>query len=174
MGRPGRAMALWPVLVALIALPRGLGAEVAVPPRPDRYATDRAGVTDAARLAALNERLAQFERETSSQVLVYLDGRLPAGTTIEEFAAAAFKAWGVGQKGKHNGVVLMAFVDDRRLRIEVGYGLEPAIPDARADRIIRELLTPRFRQRDFTGGVEDAAEELMRAARGEPFRGSGR
>src|SRR5262245_46143877 len=68
-------------------------AAVDVPPRPDRYATDKAGVIDAGRLAALNERLAQFERDTSNQLLVYVDRRVPAGTTIEEFANASFNAW---------------------------------------------------------------------------------
>jgi uncharacterized protein len=154
-----------------LALPAA--AAVSVPPRPDRYATDRAGVTDAARLAALNERLAQFERETSNQVLVYVDRRVPAGTTLEEFATAALGAWGVGQKGKDNGVVFFAFIDDRKMRIEVGYGLEGAVPDARANRIIEEQVKPRFRSGDFTGGVEQAAVELMKAARGEPYQGTG-
>jgi uncharacterized protein len=146
---------------------------VSVPPRPGRYATDRAGVADAARLAALNERLAQFERDTSSQVLVYLDRRLPANTTLEEFAAASYKAWGVGQKGKDNGAVFFAFIDERKMRIEVGYGLEGAIPDARAQRILDEYVKPRFRAGDFAGGAEQAASEIMKAARGEPYQGSG-
>jgi uncharacterized protein len=146
---------------------------VSVPPRPDRYAVDRAGVADAARLAALNERLAQFERETSNQVLVYLDRRLPADTTLEEFTAAAYKAWGVGQQGKDNGAVLFAFIDDRKMRIEVGYGLEGAIPDLRAQRILDDHVKPRFRSGDYVGGAEGAAAELMKAARGEPYQGSG-
>jgi uncharacterized protein len=162
------------VLLALLALASAAQAAVEVPPRPDRYATDRAGVVAAARLAALNETLAQFERDTSNQVLVFVDRRLPANTTIEEYAAAAFKAWGVGQKGKDNGAVFFVFVDDRQMRIEVGYGLEGALPDIRAASIIEDHAKPRFRANDFAGGVEAAADQVMRAARGEVYQGSGR
>jgi uncharacterized protein len=159
---------------ACLVLASAAQAAVEVPPRPDRYATDRAGVVGAARLSALNERLAQFERETSSQVLVFVDPRLPAGTTIEEYATAAFKAWGVGQKGKDNGAVFFVFVEDRQMRIEVGYGLEGALPDIRAASIIEDHAKPRFRANDFAGGVEAAADQIMRAARGEAYQGTGR
>src|SRR5687768_5596028 len=160
--------------LALLVLATAVQAAVEVPPRPDRYATDRAGVVGAARLSALNETLAQFERDTSNQVLVFVDRRLPPNTTIEEFAAAAFEAWGVGQKGKDNGAVFFVFVDDRQMRIEVGYGLEGALPDIRAASIIEDHAKPRFRANDFAGGVDAAADQVMRAARGEPYQGSGR
>jgi uncharacterized protein len=162
------------VPVALILVASAGEAAVAVPPRPDRYATDRAGVVDAARLSALNERLAQFERETSTQVLVYVDRRLPAGATVETFAADAFKAWGIGQKDKDNGVAFFVFVDDRQMRIEVGYGLEGALPDIRASSIVEDYAKPRFRTNDFAGGVEAVADQIMRGARGEPYQGTGR
>jgi uncharacterized protein len=161
------------LLLLSVAAPAAWAA-APVPPRPDRYATDRAGVADASRMAALNETLAQFERETSNQVLVYLDRRLPPNTSLEEFAAEAFKAWGVGQKGKDNGVVVFAFVDDRKFRIEVGYGLEGAIPDARARAIQEEQVLPRFKKGDFAGGLESGAAELMKAARGEAYAGTGK
>ena len=149
-------------------------AAAPLPTGPDRYATDRTGRLDAARLARLNERLASFERETSTQVLVYVDAHMPPGTTLEEVAAAAVVEWGVGQKGKDNGALFLAFLDDRLMRIEVGYGLEGALPDARAHRIITEVVAPSFRRGDFTGGVEAAAGEIVKAAQGEPFRGTGR
>ena len=159
---------------ALVLLAAAASGESPAPARPNRYVTDLAGVADGQRMSALNERLAAFERQTSNQILIYVDRRLPSATTVEEFANRTFKAWGVGQKDKDNGVVLFVFVDDRKMRIEVGYGLEAAIPDARARMILDGTLTPRFRQRDFTGGLEAAAQELMAAARGEPYRGTGR
>jgi len=167
---------LWRGLLASGALLGALLAEATVspPPRPPRYATDHAGVADDARLRALNERLAQFERETSNQVLVVVERRLPPDTTVEEYANAAFHAWGVGQKGKDNGVAFFAFVDDRKMRIEVGYGLEGSIPDVRANQIIGLKVAPFFRRGDYTGGVEAAADEMMRAAKGEAFQGTGR
>jgi uncharacterized protein len=160
-------------LPALVLLASTAQAAFEVPARPDRYASDRAGVIGAARLSALDERLAQFERETSSQVLVYLDRRLPANTTIEEFGNRAFREWKVGQKDEDNGVVFFVFVDDRKMRIEVGYGLEGALPDARAARIVEDYAKPRFRANDYAGGVEAAVDQVMRAARGEPYRGTG-
>src|SRR5262245_35533880 len=97
------------IRAVLLSLAVAAPAAAAIPPRPEAYATDRAGVIDAARLQALNARLAAFERETSNQLLVYVDRRVPAGTTLEEFANAAFRAWGVGRKDKDNGVVLFVF-----------------------------------------------------------------
>jgi uncharacterized protein len=158
---------------ALALLAPAAQAAVEVPPRPDRYATDHAGVVDAARLSALNETLAQFERDTSNQVLVYVDRRLPAGATVETFATDAFKAWQVGQKDKDNGAVFFVFVDDRQMRIEVGYGLEGALPDLRAARIVDDYAKKHFRANDYAGGVEAAADQIMRAARGEAYQGTG-
>ena len=105
-------------------------------------------------------------------MLVYVDRKLPADTTLEEFANKAFRAWKVGQKDKDNGVVFFAFVDDRKMRIEVGYGLEGALPDARTKQITSGVVVPAFKKGDFAGGVEGAADALMKAARGE-YAGTG-
>jgi uncharacterized protein len=158
--------------LALSLVPALASAAFAPPPRPERYVTDLAGVMDEARRKALNERLAQFERETSNQVLVYLDRKLPADVSLEEFANASFRAWKVGQKDKDNGVVFFAFVDDRKMRIEVGYGLEGALPDARTKQITSGIVVPAFKKGDFAGGVEGAADALMKGARGE-YAGTG-
>lgn len=138
-----------------------------LPPRPTRYATDRAGVFDARRLGALNERLAVFERATSIQVIVYVDRRLPPGTTLEEMSAAALRAWGVGQKKLDNGILFFVFVDDRVMRIEVGYGLEAAIPDIMAKRITSEAVKPFFKRGDYPRGVEAGVDRILAAARDE-------
>jgi uncharacterized protein len=143
-------------------------------PKPAQYATDNAGVIPAARLSALNESLAAFERDTSNQIVVYVDRRRPPDTTLEELAAATYRSWGIGQKGKSNGVLFLVFVDDRAMRIEVGYGLEGAIPDAIAKRITSEVVRPLFKNGDYAGGVEAGARALMAAARGEGFSGTGR
>jgi uncharacterized protein len=158
--------------LALSLVPALAAAAFTPPPRPDRYVTDLAGVMDEARRKALNERLAQFERETSNQVLVYVDRKLPADVPLEEFANKSFRAWKVGQKDKDNGVVFFAFVDDRKMRIEVGYGLEGAIPDARAKQITSGVVVPAFKKGDYAGGVEGAADALVKAARGE-YAGTG-
>lgn len=143
------------------------------PPKPERYVTDNAGVLTAARADALNEKLAQFERDKSTQLLVYIDRRIPEGTTLEELAVKAFESWGVGQKGKDNGAILFLFIDDRKMRIEVGYGLEGTLTDARSARIIDDILRPALRAGDFDGAVERGAEAMMAAARGEAYQGTG-
>jgi uncharacterized protein len=160
--------------LSAVAVPLVLLLEAATLPKPSRYATDNAGVFPADRLAALNESLAAFERETSSQIVVYVDRRRPEDTTLEDFAASTYRSWGIGQQGKSNGVLFLVFVDDRAMRIEVGYGLEGAIPDAIAKRITSEVVRPLFKKGDYAGGVEAGARALMAAARGEGFAGTGR
>src|ERR1700686_2140704 len=102
------------ILALIAALP--------LPPKPGHFVTDRAGVI--ANPSALDAKLAQFERETSDQILVYVDQHLPPDTTIEEMGSEAIKQWGVGQKGKDNGAILFAFIADRKMRIEAGTGTE--------------------------------------------------
>ena len=148
-------------------------ADEPIPPRPDRYLMDHAGVFAPARASALNEKLAGFERTTSSQIVVYIDRKVPDKTTLEEFGVKTLRAWGVGQKGLSNGLIFFVFTDDRKMRVEVGYGLEGAIPDARAHRITDELVKPHFRTGDFATGVEAGVDALMAAARGEPYAGTG-
>lgn len=156
----------------LAALP--VAGEAPVLPKPTRYVTDTTGVVPSGRAAALNEKLAAFERETSDQILVYVADRVPEGTTLEELGARSMRDWGVGQKGKSNGVVFFVFPGDRKMRLEVGYGLEGAIPDARAHRITDEVVKPFFQRGDYAGGIEAGADALLSAARGEPFAGTGK
>ena len=112
-----------------------LGAAVAIPPAPERYVTDNAGVLPADRAEAVNARLERYEKETSNKILVWIERRIPENTTLEEFTVAASRRWAAGQKGKNNGAVFFVFTEDRKMRIEVGYGLEGALPDAIAHRI---------------------------------------
>jgi uncharacterized protein len=153
------------ILLALLAA-------ISLPPKPDRYVTDHAGVLRDAN--ALNEKLAQFERTTSDQILVYVDRHLPPDTTIEEMGSEAMKQWRVGQKGKDNGAILFVFVDDHKMRIEVGYGLEASLTDAKSKRIIETVIKPDFKRGDFTAGVDHGVDAIIATIRGEPYAGSGR
>ncbi|MGH9368736.1 MAG: TPM domain-containing protein [Thermoanaerobaculia bacterium] len=143
-----------------------------IPEKPAMFVTDRAGVLGPGEAEALNEKLVQFERDTSSQILVWVDRRIPEGFTLEDFTVRAAQKWGAGQKETDNGAILFVFTEDRKLRIEVGYGLEGAIPDVTAKRIIDGEIVPRFREQDFRGGVEAGTVALMAAGRGE-YKGSG-
>jgi uncharacterized protein len=164
--------------VALLALAAALSAmsaraakEDTLPPKPTRYVTDRADVLGE-RAEALNARLEEFERETSNQMLVWVDRRIPENFTLEEFTVAAARKWAAGQAGKNNGVVLFVFTEDRKMRIEVGYGLEGVLPDALAHRIQEEEILPRFRSGDYAGGIEAGVNAMIAATKGE-YRGSG-
>ncbi len=137
-----------------------------------RYVTDRAGVLGAGRAEALNARLEQFERETSDQLLVWVDRKIPEGFTLEDFTVRAAQKWGVGQKKIDNGAILFVFTEDRKMRIEVGYGLEGALPDALAHRIQESEILPRFRSNDYAGGIEAGMAAMMAAIKGE-YKGSG-
>ncbi len=141
-------------------------ANSAVPARPRDHLTDRAGILNAAAAGALNGRLAQFERETSNQLLVYVDRSLPPGTTLEELGSSSIRQWGVGQKGKDNGVIFFVFVDDRKMRIEVGYGLESVLTDARARQITSTIIKPLFLQGKLAEGIEAGAAAIMDVTRG--------
>jgi len=147
-------------------------AAVTLPPKPDSYVTDHAGVLAADRATAIDEKLKSFEKATSDQIIVYIDKKVPDGTTLEEMGAQAIRDWGVGQKGKSNGAIVFIFTDDHKMRIEVGYGLEGSITDARARLITSELMKPKIKQGDFAGAVDAATDAMMNFAKGEDYKGS--
>ena len=147
-------------------------AAIALLPKPAHYVTDRAGVVKNA--DAINEKLANFERQTSDQILVYVDQHLPPNSTIEEMGAEAMRKWGVGQKGKDNGAILFVFIGDRKMRIEVGYGLEGSLTDAKAKWITSTVMKPEFQRGDFDAGINHGVDAMLATVRGEAYRGSGR
>src|SRR4029077_20678815 len=104
--------------------------------------------------------------QTSSQIVVAVFPELPS-PSLEDFTVRAAQAWRVGRSKLSNGAVLFVFVKDRKLRIETGYGLEGALPDATAHRIIDERITPAFRNNDYAGGLEAGIDAMMAATRGE-------
>ncbi len=147
-------------MVGLLALAATARAETPIPDAPARWVTDNAGFLGAPAAQQLDDRLAEYDRTTGHQVLVYID-HTTGGVPIEDWAVKAFERWRVGRKGIDDGVVLFVFTDDRRLRIEVGYGLEPVMPDMRASRIIREVITPRLQAGDRDGAIRAGADAIM-------------
>jgi len=140
-------------------------AEVPVPALKARV-TDLTGTLSAQQKGELESRIAAYEARRGSQIAVLL---LPTTKPeeIEQYSIRVAEAWKIGRKGVDDGLILIVAKDDRRLRIEVGYGLEGAIPDSVAKRVIEERITPRFRDGDFYGGVRDGVEQLIRLAEGE-------
>jgi uncharacterized protein len=142
-----------------------------VPPTPTGRVNDYAGLLGADERARLEARLTEGQRATGAQVVVAIFPSLE-GESLEDFSIRLAERWRIGQKGLDNGAILLVFVRDRKLRLEVGYGLEPVIPDAVAARIIREVTAPRFREGRYAAGLESAVEAIYeRIARpGAPAR----
>jgi len=136
-------------------------AQVKVPPAPSRWATDEAGYLSPQAVAALDARLGNFERQTGHQVLIYVGRTLGEGAVIEDWAVKTFEAWKVGRRGLDDGLVLFIMAEDRRMRIEVGYGLEDRVPDARASRVINDILVPGFRAGRQDEAVDKAVSALL-------------
>jgi uncharacterized protein len=109
--------------------------------------------------ARLESRLAERERATGAQVVVAIFRSLE-GQSLEDFSIRLAQQWRIGQKSLDNGVILLIFVDDRKIRLEVGYGLEPVIPDIVAGTLIRETLAPRFREQRYAAGIEAATDAI--------------
>ena len=160
---------LWLWLLAL-----GLaGAAEVMPPRPARYFNDYAGVVKPATAERLNRALEDFEKTTSSQIVVAVFPKMQTDSAMEDYTVRIFKEWKPGQKGKDNGAILFVFTQERKMRIEVGYGLEGALPDALAKQIIENEIKPRFKAGDFNGGLSAGVQAILQATRGE-YKGTGR
>ncbi|MGC4073549.1 MAG: TPM domain-containing protein [Nibricoccus sp.] len=155
----------WIFLVALIGSVT-LRAET-LPPKPARHFNDYARLVSNDTVRQLDARLAQFERETTNQIVVAIFPKMESRSSVEDFTVRTAQSWGVGQKVRNNGAVLFIFVQDRQAYIQVGYGLEGALPDALCFQIIDQQLKPRFRNNDYAGGVTATVDSLIAATRGE-------
>ena len=120
------------------------------------------------RAQALEQQLAAFERDTGHQVVVLTIPSLE-GDPLEDFSIRVAEAWKIGKKGSDTGAILLIAQKERKLRIEVGYGLEGVLPDATANRIIRDVIVPRFRANDYGGGIEAGVNAILNVAKGEPL-----
>jgi uncharacterized protein len=169
-------------VLSLAFLSSSAPAQPQAPPPPRNFFTDNAGVVPGDVATRIEGTLREFEKTTSNQVLVVVADRIPEGyTSVEEYTNRTAEAWRVGDKGRDNGAVLFVFVGDRKMRIEVGYGLEGALPDALASRIINDEITPSFRQGRYGEGLVAGVDAIIRATKGEyqpierkPTRSSGR
>ncbi|MFH1800075.1 MAG: TPM domain-containing protein [Candidatus Omnitrophota bacterium] len=142
-----------------------------VPPRADGYVTDRAGLLSPSARENLEAVLRTFNEKTSNQVVVATFPSLE-GDSLEDFSMRLAEAWKAGQKRKDNGVIFLIFKNDRKIRIEVGYGLEGVLTDALSGQIISQVVAPYFRKGDYPGGILAGTDAIMKATRGE-FKGSG-
>jgi uncharacterized protein len=143
-----------------------------LPPRPDRYITDQAGVLDAGTLEQINSQLEQFEKDTSNQFLVVIYPSLPANAELYQFCTQVAQAWAPGQKDKNNGVVWFIFANDHKMYFAVGRGLEGSLTDALTTNIRLQVISPHFKQSDYAGGIEAGVQAIIASAKGE-YQGNG-
>lgn len=142
-------------------------ADVAVPPLSARV-IDLTGTLSGGAVARIEAKLADVQAKKGSQIAVLI---VPSTQPedIEQYGIRVAEAWKLGRKGIDDGAILLVAKDDRRARIEVGYGLEGALPDAIANRILSETVTPRFKLGDYDGGVEKGVDQMISVVNGEPL-----
>ena len=159
------------IFLALFLGFRLLAAEV-IPPAPAHYFNDYAQAVSATTAAQLNQTLENFERESSSQILVTVFPKMQSDSSVEDYTVRVARAWKVGQKEQNNGAVLFVFVQDHKMFLQVGYGLEDVLTDALCKRIIEEQIAPRFKSGDFNGGLTAGVQSILAAVKGE-YKGTG-
>ncbi|WP_063693920.1 TPM domain-containing protein [Bradyrhizobium stylosanthis] len=159
-------LSVW-LVVALFAFAFPAFADVAVPQLTGRV-VDQTGTLSSSDIAALTQKLRDFETRKGSQVAVLI---VPTTQpeTIEQYAIRVAEAWKIGRKKIDDGAILVVAKNDRHLRIEVGYGLEGALTDVTSRRIIDEIITPKFRTGDFGGGISDGVDRMIKVIDGEPL-----
>ena len=151
------------LLLALLFPLLGIAADV--PPLKARV-NDLTGTLNAQQSAALEQTLAEFEERKGAQIaLLLVPSTQPEA--IEQYAVRVYESWKLGRRGVDDGVLLVIAKNDRKLKIEVGYGLEGILPDAIAKRIIEDDIVPRFKQGDFYGGIRAGVDRIMRVVEGE-------
>jgi len=149
-------------LAAALVIPGAAAlAQSAIPPAPTRWATDEAGFLSRQTVESLDARLESYERQTGHQLLVWIGRTLGTNEVLEDWAVRTFEAWKVGRKGLDDGLVLFIFAEDRKIRIEVGYGLEDKVPDIYAYRVINNILAPGFRAGRQDEAVDAAVTALI-------------
>ena len=164
---------MWGALLLIALFPLVTRAAEVIPPVPARYFNDYAGVVSRPVAEELNSKLEAFEKETSNQIVVAIYPKMQSESSVQDYTVRVAQAWRVGQKGLRNGVVLFVFTENRQMFLQVGYGLEGALPDAIAKQITEFEIKPRFRANDYDGGLRAGVNAIMAATRGE-YRGNGR
>ena len=136
------------------------------PEKPNTLVSDFTQTLSVEEQQSLEQKLVAFNDSTSTQIAVVIIQSV-GGYEIKDYAAQLGEKWGIGQKGKNNGLILLVAKGDRKVAIQVGYGLEPVITDALSRRIIETIIVPAFKQKQFYGGLDEATNVLMSVALGE-------
>lgn len=154
------------ILVTLFFVGTGFAQNVLPRPNPPRLVNDAAQVLLPEQVEILERKLVALDDSTSNQITVVLIRSL-GDYAIEDYAVKLFRDWGIGDKKSNNGILILASIDDRKIRIEIGFGLEGAIPDVVTASIIQNDIVPNFKAGNYYRGIDQAVESLTKAAVGE-------
>jgi uncharacterized protein len=135
-------------------------------PNPPRLVNDYAGVLSRREQGALEQKLVAYFDTTSTQIAIVIEQSLD-GDDLFDYCQRLATAWGIGEKGKSNGVLLYVAISDRKVRIHTGYGMEGVLPDARSSRIINQRIKPNFKAANYYAGLDEATSDMIAAASGE-------
>jgi uncharacterized protein len=153
-------------VLLILFFPLEIFSQPEIPEHGGTWVHDNAGILSAQVIGQLEYMLKAERDSTSNQIAVFVIPSLEGGS-LEDYSLRVAEKWGLGKADRDNGVLLFISKDDRKMRIEVGYGLEGALTDALASRIIRNEIAPRFRQGDFDGGVQAGIMAIIQAIKGE-------
>ncbi len=145
---------------AFVLLALGVSLSAQTFPKPTGRINDFANVIDSATEADIDRQLDLLEQKTSSEIAVVTINSL-GEMSVEEYANKLFKEWGIGQAKQDNGVLVLVAPNDRKMRVEVGYGLEGVLPDGLAGEVIRNRFTPKFKSNDYSGGIKDGVARIV-------------
>jgi uncharacterized protein len=156
------------LLVSSIWLIASTCAWAAIPAKPQGWVSDFAGIMSDTVKSQVDALFAEVKKSTGAEIAVVTVSSLD-GISVEEYAVSLFKKWGIGEKGKDNGVLFLIAPNERKTRIEVGYGLEPVITDGRAGEIIRETVIPFFKKGDYDQGILQGSMQIAALVTGKDF-----
>lgn len=143
----------------------------ALPAVPKNYCNDYAGVISESVEHALNERLAKFDKDTTNQIVIAIFPKMESSLSLDEYTLRVANLWGVGQRGRDNGVAFFIFIRDHTMRIQVGYGLTGVLTDALSKEILDRDLKPHFERGDFDGGLTAGVNSILKIVGGKKSSG---
>lgn len=157
-------LGLW---LLIFFLPQGIvSAQTLVFPKPTGFVNDFAGILSIQERTEFETALGQFEKETGNEIVIVIVPNLQEAT-VEDFSVRLFEKWKIGKKGNDNGLLILISMEERKSRIETGYGLEPVITDGLAGEILDTQLIPHFRSGAYADGLRNSASFIMKKIRGE-------
>ena len=172
MSKPFASLRLSLWVACLLAVVGTLHAAETIPPEPTRYFNDYAQAVKPATADKLNTELQQLEQQSSNQILVAIYPKMQSDSDVSDYCLRVFRTWKVGQKDKNNGAVLFVFVQDHKLWIQTGRGIEGALPDATCEDITADVIAPKMKAGDVDGAMTAGVDAMIAATKGE-YKGTG-